>query len=166
MAEATAGYSDMTNGNLEHARMKLQKSVTQLGNKRSREGTLDDTLKSYGDLLEKSRQIVAESWAGQAERLRKDTPGNPSFHLHPDHDEAEKILADHDGPQVVLNTIKAQAYDMTLEEYETERDTKRVAMASIQYELGRRESDAKIQQANAAFDAEIQRIPNYNKESE
>ena len=54
---------------------------------------------------------------------------------------------------------------MTLEEYETERDAKRVEIASIRYELARRESDVKIQQAEAAFDAEIQRIPKY-KENE
>ena len=112
-------------------------------------------------------KIVDESIATQVTRLRKDGwAGNASFNHLPGYLEAKDMIADHDGPQVVLNTIKAQAYDMTLEEYETERDTKRVAMASIQYELARRESDAKIQQANAAFDAEIQRIPNYNKESE
>ena len=165
MAEVTAGYSDESNAHLEHVRMELQKSITELGSKRSRDGTLEDTLKNYSDLLEKSHQIVAGSWDGQAARLRRDNPGNASFNLHPAHDDAEKILADHDGPQVLLNAIKAQTYNMTLDEYATERDAKRVEIASIRYELARRESDVKIQPAEAAFDAEIQRIPKY-KENE
>ena len=76
------------------------------------------------------------------------------------------MIADHDGPQVLLNAIKNQTYSMTLEEYETERDARYVEIATIRRELLRRESDLKIQQAETAFDAEIQRIPKYNKESE
>jgi len=168
MAEVTAGYSDETNGHLEHVRMEMEKSITQLSNKRTEEGTLDDALDAYDGLVDKSRKILAESWVGQAGRLKKDGwhgTGNCSFNLHPEHDRAEKIIADHEGPQVLLNTIKSLTYGMTLEETETERDAKRVEIASIRYELARRESYVKIQQAEAAFDAEIQRIPKY-KENE
>ena len=166
MVEATAGYGDLSNANLDESRMELQKSLTQLSNKRSQEGTLEDTLQKYDILLEKSRKILDESWAMQAERLRRDTQGNASFCFHPDHDNAARFLADHDGPQVLLNAIKNQTYSMTLEEYETERDARHVEIATIRRELLRRESDLKIQQAETAFDAEIQRIPKYNKESE
>ena len=166
MVEATAGYGDLSNANLDESRMELQKSLTQLSNKRSQEGTLEDTLQKYDILLEKSRKILDESWAMQAARLRRDTQGNASFCFHPEHDDAARFLADHNGPQVLLNDIKAQSYGMTLDEYEAERDAKHEAMANIRYELVRREADVKIQQAESAFDAEIQRIPHYNKESE
>ena len=166
MVEATAGYGDLSNANLDESRMELQKSLTQLSNKRGQEGTLDDTLQKYDILLEKSRKILDESWAMQAARLRRDTQGNASFSFHPEHDDAARFLADHDGLQVVLNGIKAQVYSLTLDAYQAERDTKYEAMANIQYELLRREADVKVQQAEAAFDAGIQRIPHYNKESE
>ena len=101
MVEATTDYSDLSNANLDDSRMELQKSLTQLSNKRSHEGTLEDTLESYNLLVEKSRKILGKSWVMQAERLRKDTQGNASFRSHPDHDNAARFLAAHDGPQVV-----------------------------------------------------------------
>ncbi len=95
----------------------LQKAITELGNKRTWEGTLEDALDAYNGLMEKSQQTLAESWAGQAERLMKDGwhgTGNCSFNLHPEHGDAETILADPDGPQVLLNAIKNQTYGMSL----------------------------------------------------
>ena len=108
-----------------------------------------------------------ESIAAQVTRLRKDGwGGNASFSHLPGYLEAKDIIADHDDPQVLLNAIKNQTYSMTLEEYETERDARRVEIATIRRAVLRRESDLKSQQAEAAFDAEMQRIPKYNKESE
>jgi hypothetical protein len=43
---------------LEESREELQESVTQLGNKRSRVSTLEDTLGNYSLLLENARLIV------------------------------------------------------------------------------------------------------------
>ena len=43
---------------LEESREELQESVTQLGNKRSRVSTLEDTLGNYNLFLENSRLIV------------------------------------------------------------------------------------------------------------
>ena len=120
--EEEAKYSDLTNANLEESYMELQKSLRQLSNKRSLEGTLADTLESYGIQLEKSRKILAESWGLQVERCRKDSPGNGSFSFHPGHDNAARFLADHDGPQVMLKAINAGVYNMTLEQYQAERD--------------------------------------------
>ena len=166
IVEAEAKYRDLTNADLEKAYMKLQKSLTQLSNKRSQEGTLADTLESYGIQLEKSRKILAESRATQAERCRKDTPGNGSFSFHPGHDDAKKFLDDHNGDQETLKNINAHAYNMILEEYETERDAKREEIANIVYELAQRDAVDKYRQADAAHAAEIQRILKYNSGQE
>ena len=161
MLETTADYGELSNANLEETRMELQKSLRQLSNKRRLEGTLADTLESYGIQLEKSRKIMAESWAMQVERCRKDSPGNGSFCFHPGHDDARRFLDDHNGDQNTLKLINAQVYSMTRDEYQAERDAKYEAMATIDRELLLREAKVKHQQADAAYDAGIQRIPKY-----
>ena len=55
MANILVDYSEMSNGELEHVRMELEKSNTELGGKRKREGTLEDSLDGYDALLKNSR---------------------------------------------------------------------------------------------------------------
>ena len=129
---------------LQSSRMALIESVRQAKNQRTHDKTLEDALDGYnGQVVEayRIREFGLDSQASTYKAIGRAGTGNTQWNFPANFSNANWLIADHEGAQMMRNRVLEADYGWTLEGYEAEIAEKAKAINSIDLEIQQREMD-------------------------
>ena len=103
----------------EESMKRVNDSLRELRNHRTRVKTLDDALDSYEGLVADARKIKKLGLEGQLSTFKaigRAGTGNTQWSLSPNFANAVWLIDDHEGPQEFRNLVLAGDYGMSLED--------------------------------------------------
>ena len=129
---------------LQSSRMALIESVRQAKNKRTHDKTLEDALAGYDGLVAdayKTRELGLDTQVHRLKNIGRVATLNFQWGLPANFQDANWLIADHEGPQTLRNRVLEADYGWTLEGYEAEITEKQRAIVSIEVEIKQRAID-------------------------
>ena len=129
---------------LQSSRMALIESVRQAKNKRTHDKTLEDALDAYDGLLAdayKTRGLGLDTQVHRLKNIGRVGTLNFQWGLPANFSNANWLIADHEGAQMMRNRVMEADYGWTLEGYQAEIAEKEQGIKAIEVEIKQREID-------------------------
>ena len=141
--------------------MRIDGSLRELKNKRTRSKTLDDALDAFDGLIAeayKIREIGLEGQVATFMSIGRAGTHNTQWNLPPNFANANWLIEDHEGAQTLRNRVLEGEYGMSLEdEYNPLVKAHNGAMAVLLKEQSDMKSEAQMEQARRTCEHELGR---------
>ena len=142
--------------------MRVQGSLRELRNKRTRVKTLEDALDAYDGLVADAYKNREEGLAIQVYRLKNiGRVGTLNFQwgLSANFANAIWLIADHEGPQTLRRRVLDADYGMSLEDdYKPLMKAHDSTLAMLQKEQANTKLQAQIEQVQRTYESDLERI--------
>ena len=123
---------------------RIEGSLRELRNKRTRVKTPEDALDAYDGLVadaSKTRELGLDAQVSALKAIGRTETGNTQWNFPANFSNANWLIADHEGAQMMRNRVLEAEYGWTLEGYEAEIAEKEQAINSIEVECKQRVID-------------------------
>jgi hypothetical protein len=146
----------------EESMNRVNDSLREWKNHRTRVKTLEDALDAYEGLVADARKIKKLGLEGQLATFKaigRAGTGNTQWSLSPNFANAVWLIDDHEGPQEFRNLVLAGEYGMSLEgEYNPVMKAHNGTMAVLRKELADMRLEAQQEQAQSIYENELESI--------
>ena len=141
---------------------RVDDSLRELKNHRTRVKTLDDALDSYEGLVADARKIKKLGLEGQLATFKaigRAGTGNTQWSLPANFSDAIAFIADHEGPQDFRNRVLAGDYGMSLEDdYKPLMKAHDSTLAVLKKESADMKLEAQMEQIRRTYESELDNI--------
>ena len=145
-----------------HSMMRIEASLRELKNKRSRAKTLEDALDAYDGLVADAYKIHELGLDTQVHRLKnigRAGTQNTQWGLPADFQHAVWLIADHEGPQTLRNQVLGADYGMSLaDHYKPLLKAHNVTLAVLRKEQADTKLQAQMDQAQRTYENDLESI--------
>ena len=146
----------------EESMKRVNDSLRELKNHRSRVKTLDDALDAYDGLVAdayKIRELGLDGQTSTCKAIGRSGTGNSQWNLPANFANAIILIADHEGPQAFRNRVSDAEYGMSLEdEYNPLVKAHNGAMAVLRKEQADMKLEAQMEQVRHTYESELDNI--------
>ena len=145
--------------------MALEASMRELKNKRTHDKTLEDALDAYDGLVEKAykiKELGLDSQASTYKAIGRAGTGNTQWNFPANFSNANWLIADDEGAQMMRNRTMEADYGMTLEQYKTLFSAHETSVALLRKELADRRLQAQMEQAQRNYENDLDSIEGDN----
>ena len=145
----------------EESMKRVNDSLRELRNQRSRVKTLDDALDAYDGLVADAYKIRALGMDGQTSTCKaigRAGTGNSQWNYPANFSWANWLIADHEGAQMQRNRTLESDYGTTLEQYKTLFQAHETSKALLRKELADRRLQTQMEQAQRTFKQDLESI--------
>ena len=142
--------------------MRIQDSLRELRNQRSRSKTLEDALDAYDGLVARAYKTRALGVDGQTSTLQaigRAGTGNSQWNYPGDFSWAVWLIADHEGDQIQRNNVLNAEYGMSLEDdYKPLLKSHNATLAVLRKEQADTKLQAQMEQAQRNYENDLDSI--------
>ena len=141
---------------------RVNDSLRELRNERSRVKTLNDALDAYDGLVADAYKVRALGLVGQTSTCKaigRAGTGNSQWNLPANFANAIILIADHEGPQAFRNSVSDAEYGMSLEDdYKPLVKAHDSILAVLRKEQADMKSEAQMEQARRTYEQDLDNI--------
>ena len=141
--------------------MALDASKRELKNKRTHDKTLEDALDAHDAQVAeayKIRELGLDSQASTYKAIGRAGTGNTQWNFPANFSNANWLIADDEGAQMMRNRTMEADYGMTLEQYKTLFSAHETSVALLRKELADRRLEDQMEQAQRTFEQDLESI--------
>ena len=146
----------------EESMKRVNDSLRELKNHRSRVKTLDDALDAYDGLVAdayKIRELGLDGQTSTHKAIGRSGTGNSQWNLPANFANAIILIADHEGPQAFRNRVSDTEYGMNLEDdYKPLVKAHDSILAVLRKEQADMKLEAQMEQARRTYEQDLDNI--------
>ena len=146
----------------EESMKRVNDSLRELRNQRSRVKTLDDALDAYDGLVAdayKIRELGLDGQTSTCKAIGRSGTGNSQWNLPANFANAIILIADHEGPQAFRNRVSDTEYGMSLEDdYKPLMKAHDAILAVLRKEQADMKLEAQMEQARRTYENDLDSI--------
>ena len=150
----------------EESMKRVNDSLRELKNHRSRVKTLDDALDAYDGLVAeayKIRELGLDGQTSTCKAIGRSGTGNSQWNLPANFANAIILIADHEGPQAFRNRVSDAEYGMSLEDdYKPLVKAHDSILAVLRKEQADMKLEAQMEQARRTYEQDLDNIEGDN----
>jgi hypothetical protein len=150
----------------EESMKRVNDSLRELRNQRSRVKTLDDALDAYDGLVAdayKIRELGLDGQSSAFKAIGRSGTGNSQWNLPANFANAIILIADHEGPQAFWNRVSDTEYGMSLEDdYKPLVKAHDSILAVLRKEQADMKLEAQMEQARRTYEQDLDNIEGDN----
>ena len=150
----------------EESMKRVNDSLRELRNERSRVKTLDDALDAYDGLVAeayKIRELGLDGQSSTCKAIGRSGTGNSQWNLPANFANAIILIADHEGPQAFRNRVSDAEYGMSLEDdYKPLVKAHDSILAVLRKEQADMKLEAQMEQARRTYENDLDSIEGDN----
>ena len=150
----------------EESMKRVNDSLRELRNQRSRVKTLDDALDAYDGLVAeayKIRELGLDGQTSTCKAIGRSGTGNSQWNLPANFANAIILIADHEGPQAFRNRVSDAEYGMSLEDdYKPLVKAHDSILAVLRKEQADMKLEAQMEQARRTYENDLDSIEGDN----
>ena len=141
---------------------RIEGSLRELRNKRTRVKTLEDALDGYDALVadaSKMRELGLDAQVSALKAIGRVETGNTQWNLPANFANAIWLIADHEGPQTLRSRVLDADYCMSLEDdYKPLVKAHNATLAVLRKEQADTKLQAQMEQARRTYESELETI--------
>ena len=146
----------------EESMKRVNDSLRELRNQRSRVKTLDDALDAYDGLVAeayKIRELGLDGQTSTCKAIGRSGTGNSQWNYPGDFSWAVWLIADHEGDQIQRNSVLNAEYGMSLEDdYKPLLKSHNATLAVLRKEQADTKLQAQMEQAQRNYENDLDNI--------